>query len=162
MHHLGVVIDDLVFGEEIALVDHQGPPVPVAVEAEFQYRQAGFRGDSGQHPVVEREAVCAEPILVVDEQCRQAAQARQPIAVEAPERGQFLRARPQRIGNRVACQDAPLTPASQPPYQMLTRSSGGRYMPSPGFTPKASWNTSWLRAAPLARKGAGLCGSVSS
>ena len=34
-------------------------------------------------------------------------------------------------------------------------------MPSPSVTPKASWNSSRLRAA-LARKSIGLCGSMTS
>src|SRR5690606_26959880 len=46
-------------------------------------------------------------------------------------------------------------------YQISTRSSGGRYIPSPGSTPKASWNSCRLRRTPFTLNSPGEWGSVS-
>jgi hypothetical protein len=45
-------------------------------------------------------------------------------------------------------------------YQMRARCSGGMYIVSPGFTPKAWYQASTLRSGPSTRKRPGLCGSV--
>src|SRR5690625_3963366 len=46
------------------------------------------------------------------------------------------------------------------PHQIVTRSFGSRYMPSPSPTPKASWNASMWEAVALQRNSIGECGSI--